>query len=235
MAQSTKVALVSGANKGIGFEIARGLGRAGVHVYLGARDEQRGRAAENTLRADGLNVTWIALDVTDPASIDRARAEIERRSERLDILINNAGIATRSSVEMEDIYATNVFGLARMMLAFVPLLARTKGRVVNLSSSLGSLTRLSDPAHAARQSGPQFWQYASSKAAVNAITVLFAIELAAKGIQVNAVCPGYCATDLNGHAGPRSPEEGARIAVRVALEKESGTGQNLEDAGVVPW
>jgi NAD(P)-dependent dehydrogenase (short-subunit alcohol dehydrogenase family) len=235
MAQSTKVALVTGANKGIGFEIARGLARAGVDVYLGARDEQRGRAAENTLRADGLDVTWIALDVTDPPSIDRARAEVERRSERLDILINNAGIATRSSAEMEDIYATNVFGLVRTTLAFVPLLARTKGRVINVSSSLGSLTRLSDPEHPARQSGPQYWQYASSKAAVNAITVLFANQLAAQRIGVNAVCPGYCATDLNGHAGPRSAEQGAAVAVRVALAAEPGTGRNLEDAAVVPW
>ncbi|HKP57896.1 MAG TPA: SDR family oxidoreductase [Polyangiales bacterium] len=230
-----KVALVSGANKGIGFEIAKGLARAGVRVYVGARDEQRGRDAERSLREDGLDATWIALDVTDRASIERARETIERRSERLDILVNNAGIATRASEDPADIYTTNVFGLAEMTRAFAPLLARTRGRVINLSSSLGSMTRLSDREHPASQAAPGFWQYASSKAAVNALTVLFARMLEPQGVSVNAVCPGHCATDLNGHTGPRSAEQGAQIAVKVALLPDPGTGRNLEDAGVVPW
>jgi NAD(P)-dependent dehydrogenase (short-subunit alcohol dehydrogenase family) len=114
-------------------------------------------------------------------------------------------------------------------------LARARGRVINVSSSLGSLTRLSDREHPARQSGLSFWQYASSKAAVNALTVLFATALAEQGISVNAVCPGYCATDLNGYTGPRSAEQGAQIAVKMALTPEPGTGRYVEDAGVVPW
>jgi NAD(P)-dependent dehydrogenase (short-subunit alcohol dehydrogenase family) len=235
MATVEKVALVSGANKGIGFEIAKGLGRAGVQVYLGARDEQRGRAAEHSLREAGVNATWIALDVTDSTSIQRAVEVIDRRSERLDILVNNAAIATRASEDPAAIYATNVFGVAEMMRAFTPLLARVRGRVINVSSSLGSLARLSDPEHPASQAGPSFWQYASSKAAVNALTVLFANALAKQGISVNAVCPGHCATDLNGHTGPRSAEQGAQVAVKVALAAEPGTGRYLEDAGVVPW
>jgi NAD(P)-dependent dehydrogenase (short-subunit alcohol dehydrogenase family) len=235
MEKLARVAFVSGANKGIGFEIAKGLARAGVVVYLGARDEARGRAAEQSLRDEGLDATWIALDVTDSTSIERARAAIERRSERLDILVNNAGIATLSSEDPAVIYATNVFGLAEMMRMLTPLLARARGRVINVSSSLGSLTRLSDREHPASQAGPNFWQYASSKAAVNALTVLFATTLAKAGISVNAVCPGYCATDLNGHAGPRSAEQGAQIAVKMALTPEPGTGRYLDDSGVVPW
>lgn len=235
MKKLTKVALVSGANKGIGFEIAKGLARAGVSVYLGARDEARGRAAEAELRDAGLDATWIALDVTDPTNIEHARRQIERRSERLDILVNNAGIATRASQDPREIYATNVFGLAEMIQVLTPLLARTRGRVINISSSLGSLTRLCDREHPVNQTGPSLWQYASSKAAVNALTVLFANALAAEGISVNAVCPGYCATDLNGHAGPRSAEQGAQIAISLALASDPGTGRYVEDAGVVPW
>lgn len=230
-----KVALVSGANKGIGFEVAKGLAGAGCHVYLGARDEERGRAAEHRLREMGLDATWLALDVTDPNSIERARETIARRWARLDILVNNAGIATRSSADPAVIYATNVFGLAGMIRTLTPLLARTHGRVINVSSSLGSLTRLSDREHFVSQVGPTIWQYASSKAAVNALTVLFAKALAEQGISVNAVCPGYCATDLNDHTGPRSPEQGAQVVLKQALTPEPGTGRYLEDAGVVPW
>ena len=232
---SDKVALVTGSNKGIGFEIAKGLSRAGVRVYLGARDEARGRAAERTLHEAGLDATWIALDVTDSSSMLRARESIERRSQRLDILVNNAAIAMRFSSDPAVIYATNVFGVAEMMRAFTPLLARVRGRVINVSSSLGSLTRLSDRAHPASQAGPGFWQYASSKTAVNALTVLFASALAEHGVSVNAVCPGHCATDLNGHTGPRSAEQGARIALKMALTPEPGSGRCVDDAGVVPW
>ena len=235
MASMEKVALISGANKGIGFEVAKGLARAGMHVYAGARDAERGREAERRLRDLGLDATWIAPDVTDPHSIERARETSARRWERLDILVNNAGIATRSSAEPAVIYATNVFAVAQMIRTLTPLLARARGRVINVSSSLGSLTRLSDRQHFESQVGPEIWQYASSKAAVNALTVLFATTLAEQGISVNAVCPGYCATDLNDHTGPRSPEQGAQIVLKQALTPEPGTGAYLEDAGVVPW
>ena len=235
MANLEKVALVSGANKGIGFEIAKGLAQAGFHVYLGARDEQRGRAAERSLRDGGLEATWLALDVTDSRSIEHVRDTIARRWERLDGLVNNAGIATRSSADPAVIYATNVFGVAAMIQALTPLLTRAHGRVINISSSLGSLTRLGDRDYFESQVGPELWQYASSKSAVNALTVLFAKVLAEQGVSVNAVCPGYCATDLNAHSGPRSAEQGAQIALKVALGQQPGTGQYLEDAGAVPW
>jgi len=235
MASREKVALVSGANKGIGFEIAKGLAAAGIHVYLGARNEERGRAAERRLADAGLKATWIGLDVTDRCSIEAARDAIARRWQRLDILVNNAGIATRSSEDPATIYATNVFGVADMIRAWTPLLASARGRVINVTSGLGSLTRLSDPSDPLHKTGPMVWQYASSKAALNALTVLFATALAEQGISVNAVCPGYCATDLNDHGGPRSAEQGAQIALKLALTPEPGTGRYLDDAGVVPW
>ena len=124
--------------------LVTGLAQAGVHVYLGARNEQRGRAAERNLRDLGLQATWVALDVTDAGSIEHARDVIARRWERLDVLVNNAGIATRSSLDPAVIYATNVFGVAEMIQTLTPLLARAGGRVINVSSSLGSLARLSD-------------------------------------------------------------------------------------------
>ena len=245
------VALVTGANKGIGFEISRQLAQAGVFVWLAGRDLGRVEKAAGELKSVG-QVDAVALDVTDPKSIERAERHVEKVSGRLDILVNNAGIAEERgknksgkmeliapsdlNVEMlEKTYATNVFGVFNVTKAFLPLLRRSAaGRLVNVSSGLGSLTLRSDPQ----------WQYAafnalaycSSKTAVNGLTVAFAKELEKTAIKVNAADPGYCATDLNGHSGPRTAAQGAEIAVRLATLPENGpTSGYFNEDGVVPW
>ncbi|MBB5871008.1 NAD(P)-dependent dehydrogenase (short-subunit alcohol dehydrogenase family) [Allocatelliglobosispora scoriae] len=267
----TKIALISGANKGIGFEIARGLHAAGVTVLIGSRSAERGAAAVAAVLADsgpaaGLGVVagsgmavpsggidtvpgvaevrTLALDVTDPASIAAAVAEIEARYGVLDILVNNAGVLvvdgsgapSETTVEtMRTVYETNVFGVVAMTNAMLPLLrAAPAARIVNVSSDLGSLTWALDPAH-------PYWQarllaYSSSKTALNMVTANYAKELWDTPIKVNAANPGYCATDLNAHSGWRTPEQGAQIAIRLALLDADGpTGAFLEDAGTLPW
>jgi len=237
-----RVAVVTGANKGIGLEIARQLARKGIRVYLGSRDEARGREAAEKLRAEGLDVSPLRLDVTNERSVTDVVQQVEREAGRLDILVNNAGIAiddgppSRVSLDvMRRTYETNVFGLVRVTQAFLPLLRRSDaGRIVNLSSGLGSLTQNSDTR----------WQYAavkllaynSSKTAVNAVTIQFAWELRDTPIKVNAADPGYVATDLNRHQGIRSVEQGAATPVRLALLPADGpTGGYFNDDGALPW
>ncbi|HXK25280.1 MAG TPA: SDR family oxidoreductase [Myxococcota bacterium] len=237
-----RVAVVTGANKGIGLEIARQLARKGIRVYLGSRDEARGREAAEKLRAEGLDVSPLRLDVTNERSVTDVVQQVERETGRLDILVNNAGIAiddgppSRVSLDvMRRTYETNVFGLVRVTQAFLPLLRRSDaGRIVNLSSGLGSLTQNSDTR----------WQYAavkllaynSSKTAVNAVTIQFAWELRDTPIKVNAADPGYVATDLNRHQGIRSVEQGAATPVRLALLPADGpTGGYFNDDGALPW
>ncbi|SDU49003.1 SDR family NAD(P)-dependent oxidoreductase [Jiangella alkaliphila] len=240
----TTIALVTGANKGIGKETARQLAAAGHTVVLGARDAGRGRAAaaeELTGLAGDVHV--VELDVTDDASVAAAAKTVDGRFGRLDVLVNNAGIAlgwaTPSETSVDDVrgtYAVNVFGLVAVTNALLPLLRRSAaGRIVNVSSDLGSLTRQQDPA------SPFYGQlplvaYSSSKTAVNGVTVAYAQELAAAGIKVNAVNPGYCATDLNGHSGHLSAADGARVVVRAALVPADGpTGAFFTDGGTLPW
>jgi len=237
-----RIAVVTGGNKGIGFAIARGLAQAGDQVLIGCRDDARGEAAAASLRAEGLVVDALPLDVTDDASIASAAKLVETRFGRLDVLVNNAGIALDRqtgtlplSQIMRDTFAVNVIGLACMIEAFAPLLARSKaGRIVNLSSGLGSLALNSDPA--GEYAAFKFPAYNSSKAAVNMLTVVYAARLADKGIKVNAVDPGYTATDLNAHRGTRTPAQGAAIAVRLASLDDAGpTGGFFDEAGVVSW
>jgi len=237
-----RVAVVTGANKGIGLEIARQLARNGIRVYLGARDEARGREAAEKLRAEGLHVAPLRLDVTNERSVADVVQQIEREAGRLDILVNNAGIAIDdgppSRVSLDVIrrtYETNVFGLVRVTQASLPLLRRSDaGRIVNLSSGLGSLTQNSDPRW--QYAGVKFLAYNSSKTAVNAVTVQFAWELRDTPIKVNAADPGYVATDLNRHQGIRSVEQGAATPVRLALLPADGpTGGYFNDDGVIPW
>ena len=237
-----RVAVVTGANKGIGLEIARQLARNQVRVFIGARDEARGREAAEKLRAEGLDARPLRLDVTDEASVTAAAASLERDPGRLDILVNNAGIAiddkppSRVSVDvMKRTYETNVFGLVRVTQALLPLLRRSDaGRIVNLSSGLGSLTRNSDPKW--DFANVKFLAYNSSKTAVNAITVQFAWELRDTPIKVNAADPGYVATDMNRHQGVRSVEQGAATPVRLALLPPDGpTGGYFNDDGPLPW
>src|SRR5262245_24087836 len=239
---SRRVAVVTGANKGIGHEIARQLAKQGVTVYLGARDEARGREAAEKLRAEGLDARPLCLDVTDDRSVAAAVTALERDAGRLDILVNNAGIAIDngppSRVSMDVVrrtYETNVFGVIRATQAFLPLLRRSDaGRIVNLSSGLGSLAKNSDLAW---QFAPvKFLAYNTSKSAVNAITVQFAWELRDTPIKVNAADPGYVATDMNRHQGVRSVEQGAATPVRLAtLPADGPTGGYFNDEGPVPW
>ena len=240
------IALVTGANKGIGFEIARGLGAAGATVLIGARDEGRGAAAAETLQGEGLDTRFVRLDVTDENSISDAAKLMEADFGRLDVLVNNAGIVSEDGVRgtppsgvslaaVREVYETNVFGVIAVTNAMLPLLRRSAaGRIVNMSSELGSLGWLTDA------SSP-FYEvnvlpYNTSKSALNGVTVAYAKELKDTAIKVNAVTPGYCATDLNHNSGFRTPAEGAAIAIKMALLGEDGpTGGFFNDEGEVAW
>lgn len=225
---NSPVALVTGANKGIGFAIARRLGRLGGTVYLGVREPTRGEPAERELCAEGIDARLLPMDVTDDDSVALAAERLAADTDRLDVLVNNAGAAgpeTEPSAtpvaEVRATYETNVFGVIRVTNAVLPLLRRSSaGRIVNLSSVLGSL------AHGAAAHDPTgvfppgvfpaLLAYNTSKAALNAVTVTYANELRGTGILVNAAEPGFVATDLNGHRGRLTPEQGARIPVLLA-------------------
>ncbi|GAB3258633.1 SDR family oxidoreductase [Kineosporia babensis] len=239
---SPPIALVTGANKGIGFETARQLARRGVLVRLGARDQERGRQAVKALAQEGITAPALRLDVTDAESVQQAAEEIEREHGRLDILVNNAGVAGFSRApsltsyeQIRQAYETNVFGLVTVTNAMLPLLRRSAaGRIVNLSSHMGSLTLMSDPASPFAE--VNLLAYQSSKAAVNAITLAYAKELEDAGIKVNAANPGVVATDMNGHRGRGTPAQGAAVVVRLAmLGPEGPTGAGLAQEGTVPW
>jgi NAD(P)-dependent dehydrogenase (short-subunit alcohol dehydrogenase family) len=232
MANEKRIALVTGANQGIGTEIVRGLANAGLTVFLGSRNFERGKAAADAIGGD---VHPIQIDVTDKASIDAAAARIESEFGRLDVLVNNAAIskgtdhpnenmqeyiqrsrATLISVdEVRTVWETNVFGVIAVTQAFVPLLRKSSdARIVNVSSGLGSLTVNSQPHPHRATFNPG---YGASKTALNAITIAFAIDLEAENIKVNAVTPGYTATALNNYEGNETVEQGAAEAIRVAL------------------
>lgn len=233
-----KVVLVTGANKGIGHAIASELAARGFTVLVGARDAARGEAGAKRITGDA---RAIALDVTRPDSIAAAAARIRRELGRLDVLINNAGIAVSakpSVARIEDVRAvfeTNVFGVIAVTQAMLPLLREAPaGRIVNVSSRIGSLTAITDPAFP--MPGVGGVAYGPSKSALNAVTIAFAQELADTSIKVNLACPGYTATDLNGHSGPRTVTEAAREPVRLALLGPEGpTGTFSNDAGSIPW
>jgi NAD(P)-dependent dehydrogenase (short-subunit alcohol dehydrogenase family) len=239
-----KVALVTGANKGIGYEIAIGLGVLGWSVGVGARDERRREAAVEKLRAAGVDAFGVPLDVTDDGSVAAAAGLVEERAGRLDVLVNNAGVTggmpqqptTADLEKVRTAVETNVIGVIRVTNAMLPLLRRSiSPRIVNMSSGVGSLTRQSGSTDE-RATGPLSVAYAPSKTMLNAITVQYAKELRDTNILINAGCPGYCATDLNDFRGVRTPEQGAAIAIRLATLPDDGpTGGFFEDAGVVPW
>ncbi|GAA0917718.1 SDR family oxidoreductase [Virgisporangium ochraceum] len=229
-------ALVIGANKGIGYEIAAGLGALGWRVGVGARDDGRREAAVGELRAAGVDAFGVPLDVTDDASVAAAVSLFDR----LDVLVNNAGVtggmpqepSTVDIATMRTAVETNVFGVIRVTNAFLPLLRRSASpRIVNMSSTVGSITRQSTPG---AETGPISAAYSPSKSFLNAVTVQYAKEL--PGILINLGCPGYCATDLNGHRGYRTPEQGAAVAIRLATLPDDGpTGAFYDDDGVIPW
>jgi NAD(P)-dependent dehydrogenase (short-subunit alcohol dehydrogenase family) len=218
-----KTALVTGANKGIGREIARQLGHKGYSVWLGCRDAARGEQAAADLRKEGVDAHALTLDVTSDASVKAAAATYGDTNDTLDALVNNAGVATggyaaptqASLDDMHALYEVNVFGPVRVTQAFVSFLRKAgQGRIVMMSSSLGSIGEQLDMTSGTY--GVNLLGYNSSKSALNMITVSFAKELAAHGIKVNAANPGYVATDLNGNQGYRTVEQGAAVAVHLA-------------------
>ncbi len=244
MSTDDRVALVTGANKGIGFEIVRQLAEKGITVLLGSRDRERGEAAAATLQAERLAVKAIAIDVLDSSSVAAAAAQVEREYGRLDILVNNAGIsrefprtapsATPAS-RLVETYATNVCAVVEVTNAFLPLLRKSaSGRIVNQSSSMGSLTLAADPD--SPFAALNLLAYNSSKAALNEITLEYAKELRGSTVKINAADPGYVSTDLNNHQGYRTPAQGAAPAVALATLPDNGpTGTFSSDQGPMPW
>ncbi|WP_030798648.1 SDR family oxidoreductase [Streptomyces sp. NRRL S-337] len=247
----TMITLVTGANKGIGRQIAAQLGALGHSVVVGARNTELGQKAATELRESGADATSVMLDVTDPDSAAAAAAEIEARYGRLDALVNNAGISVPPGSDLGDqrpstadmdvlraVFETNYFGVIAVTNAMLPLLRRSASpRIVNVSSSVGSLNINAD---LKGTDGPPLMPvsagYVTSKTALTALTLQYAWDLLAEDIKVNAVCPGYVATDLNGHRGHRTPAEGAVAAVRMATIGADGpTGTFTDDEGPAPW
>ena len=244
MDNATRVALITGANKGIGFEIARQLGQQDITVLVGSRDAERGEEAVAHLREQQMDAHMILIDVTDPSSVQHTASEIVERFGRLDILVNNAGISREQARcrpseypldALRETYETNVFAVVAVTKALLPLLLKAPAaRIVNQSSSMGSLKLAADPSSPYAELN--LLGYNSSKAALNAVTLEFSKELRNTPIKVNAADPGYCTTDLNGHQGYRSPEQGAVAAVRLATLADDGpSGGFFNDEGPVPW
>jgi len=244
-----KIALVTGANKSIGFEVARQLAQKGVYVYLGSRNLENGLEAVNKLKAEGIkNVEVIQLDVTNDESVKAARTEIGKKIKTLDVLINNAGIfggypqTTLDSTidQFKATYDANVYGVVRVTQAFIDLLKKSsEPRIVNVSSSQGSITLHSDPSY--KYYDYKAAVYLSSKSAMNMYTVVLAYELKDSNFKINAVCPGYTKTDFNGHRGPGSVEDaGKRILKFALIDNDGPTGkffseENNPDTGEIPW
>lgn len=244
-----KSALITGANKGIGFETAKQLLQNGFHVYIGSRNLKNGLEAVEELKAQQLsNVEAIQLDVTDENSVRNARTEIEKKRDSLDVLINNAGInggAPYTALEanpkqFQDTFNTNVFGVASVTQAFIDLLKKSpEPRIVNVSTSVGSLTLQSDP----DWMGYHFAKYAvygASKAALNMLTVHLAYELRDTAFKVNAVCPGYTKTDFTGFNGGEVEIAGKRIVKYALLDKDGVTGNFISEetnpeTGKIEW
>jgi len=241
MTTTQQTALVTGANKGIGYAIAESLGRLGHRVVLGARDDVAGADAAARLVAQGIDASALRLDVTSDASVAAAAAELADRGGTLDVLVNNAGVSGAfdpvtwgqdpTTIDLDvlrGVVDTNVYGVIRVTNAMLPLLRGSDApRIVNTSSSMGSL---------GRQPGPVMAVYSSSKTFLNGITVQYARAFADTPVIVNAACPGLVATDFNGFAGDRTPEQGAATAVRLATLPDDGPrGGFFEDDGVVPW
>ena len=237
-----RIALVTGANKGIGFEIARQLGKADSTVIVGARNPELGREAAAMLSGENIDARPIQIDVDQEKSVQDAARTIAREFGHLDILVNNAGVADRedgppSTTKLEAVertLRTNFLGALSVTQAMLPLLGKsTAGRIVNVSSGLGSLDRIGDPS---REFQTRYLGYSASKAALNMLTVQLARELWQTGIKVNSVDPGYTATDLNQHRGTQTIEQGAAEPVRLALLSEDGpTGGFFSSAGRVSW
>lgn len=230
-----RVALVTGANRGIGFEICRQLAGRGIRVLLTARDERKGHEAAALIAQDGLDVQFRQLDVTDDGSVRRLVAFVEAEFGGVDILVNNAGIYPDEGVpgltiDLDTVRRTmevNAFGPLRLCQALVPLMRRRRyGRVVNVSSALGSLAEM----------GGGTLAYRMSKASLNAITRILADEVRGSGILINAMCPGWVRTEMGGRHAPRSVEDGADTAIFLATLPDNGpTGGLFRDRKPIPW
>jgi NAD(P)-dependent dehydrogenase (short-subunit alcohol dehydrogenase family) len=244
MTTSQKIALVTGATRGIGLETVRQLAQAGVHTLLAGRNGERAQAAASKLQADGLPVDAIVLDVTDGKSIAAAVAEVRERYGRLDILVNNAGIlldefgrapSEQTLETWRKTFDTNLFALIAVTQAFLPLLkAAPAGRIVNVSSILGSIALHTDPASPIYDF--KVPAYNVSKSAVNAWTVQLAYELRETPVKVNTIHPGYVKTDMNAGEGAIEIPEGARTSVELALIGADGPNGSFSHLGeTLPW
>jgi NAD(P)-dependent dehydrogenase (short-subunit alcohol dehydrogenase family) len=231
-----RLAVVTGANKGIGFEICRQLARNGLRVVLSSRDEDKGREALRVLQQESLDVDFHVMDVTDGQSIETFARYLDDRHGRLDVLVNNAGISRGSygtSVLKEtldtfhEVMDTNFYGALRVSQALVPIMRKDHyGRIVNVSSGMGQLDEMEDGLAA----------YRVSKTALNALTLMLATATANDGILVNSMCPGWVRTDMGGDNAPRSVEQGAETAVWLAMLPHDGpTGGFFRDKQPIPW
>ena len=232
-----KIVLITGANKGIGFEAARQIGRQGPTMLIGARDQTRGEAAAAALRKESIKAEFVAIDVTDDASVSAAAKGIAAKHARLDVLVNNAGVnvdlgkkpSEMSIAALRQTLATNLDGVIRTTLALLPLLKKSAdGRIINVSSTWGSIAAMSQDDAAAPA-------YHISKAALNMWTVMLAGELRRETVTVNSICPGWVQTDMGGAAAPRTVQQGAAIITRLATQGERVNGGFFDDAGSVAW
>lgn len=239
MGTESKIALITGANKGIGFEVARQLATQGFTVLIGARDPQRGEEAAAKIPG----ATFLKLDIDQPETVTAAARQIEEKYGHLDVLVNNAGIVdfkdglpgVASLEAVRRTFETNFFGALTVSQATLPLLRKSAApRVVNVSSTLGSLAANSVPNNP--YEAFRFIGYSGSKAALNMLTVDLGAELRDLPAKVNSACPGYVATDINNNSGPRSVEQGAAIIVHLAtLDANGPTGGFFDDAGSIAW
>jgi len=244
-----KIALITGANKGIGFETAKQLVQKGFYVYIGSRNLENGLQAVEKLKAINLtNVEAIQIDVTNDNSVKNARIEIGKKTDVLDVLINKAGInggspnaaLEASTNQFLAAFDTNVFGVVRVTQAFIDLLKKSpEPRIVMVSTSVGSLTLQSDPNWIAYNFA-KYAVYGSSKAALNMFTIHLAYELRNTAFKVNAVCPGYTKTDFTNHNGGEVEEAGKRIVKYALLEKDGVSGKFISEetnptTGEIPW
>jgi NAD(P)-dependent dehydrogenase (short-subunit alcohol dehydrogenase family) len=240
MDSTKKVAVVTGANRGIGFETCRQLAKRGMTVVLAARDEGKGRAAAERLRQEGLDVAFAPVDVSDDASVRGMARHIGKTHGRVDVLVNNAGImidgGTRDDAsgtgvlqaKIETLRRTmevNVYGALRVTQALLPLMPKDGARIVNVSSGMGQLSDMNGGWPA----------YRMSKTALNALTRIFADELKETGIRVNSICPGWVKTDMGGAGATRTPEQGADTIVWLATGRDAPTGGFFRDRKSIPW
>lgn len=241
--QNSKIALVTGSNRGIGKEISKQLAMAGIKVIMSARDKQKGEETALSLKNQGLEVDFIPLDVKDAASIQKLPEELKNRGLKIDILINNAAIlldrTTRidelSLEDLENTMATNVYGPFLLTQTLLPQMKKQNyGRVVNVSSGMGSISDMSDvKSPVSTYSSPA---YRLSKAALNVLTILFAKEASQHNILVNSMCPGWVRTEMGGSNAPLSVEQGAETAIWLATLPENGpTGGFFRNKKLIPW